>query len=153
MSTVAEGGKINGLVIVGVVVGVVIFCMIVVIIGLAAIGVFCWCRISSKKPPDHPATIFLSQQSQNSILSQAQTPLSPSAPAPPPRPLDTLYTCSTSPCRLMHTLLLVTGLHCPRLIPCCHHCMPMLILNHMLWSSSTHKSQNPSRELKQSNLK
>ena len=89
MSTVADGGKVNGLVIVGVVVGVVIFCVIVGIIGLAAIGVFCWCRISSKKPPDRPATIFLSQQSQNSILSQAQTPLSPSAPAPPPRPLDT----------------------------------------------------------------
>ena len=91
MSTVADGGKVNGLVIVGVVVGVVIFCVIVGIIGLAAIGVFCWCRISSKKPPDRPATIFLSQQSQNSILSQAQTPLSPSAPAPPPRPLDTDY--------------------------------------------------------------
>ena len=37
MSTVADGGKVNGLVIVGVVVGVVIFCVIVGIIGLAAI--------------------------------------------------------------------------------------------------------------------
>ena len=87
----------------GVVVGVVIFCMIVGIIGLAAIGVFCWCRISSKKPPDRPATIFLSQQSQNSILSQAQTPLSPSAPAPPPRPLDTLYVFNESLSPHAHT--------------------------------------------------
>ena len=82
----------------GGVVGVLILCMIVISTGLVAIGAFCWCRISSKKPPDRPATIFLSQPSQTTVLSQAQTPLSPSpsAPAPPPRPPDTLYVFNES---------------------------------------------------------
>lgn len=79
-------------VVVGVAMGAVFLCFLLLTLILIVVAVLCWYKISkSKVIPNRPTTIFLTQASKTSTISTTCSPLSPGAPPLPPRPLDTLY--------------------------------------------------------------